>query len=67
VPIIGMGGVSTAADAIEMMIAGADAVGVGTAIFRDPGCLVEIVDGIDRYLDAHGIAHVSELVNTLVR
>jgi len=67
VPIIGMGGVSTAADAIEMMIAGADAVGVGTAIFRDPGCLLEIVDGIDRYLDAHGIAHVAELVNTLVR
>ncbi|MDX9978835.1 MAG: dihydroorotate dehydrogenase [Lentisphaeria bacterium] len=67
VPIIGMGGVSTAADAIEMMIAGADAVGVGTAIFRDPGCLVEIVDGIDRYLEAHGIAHVSELVNTVVR
>lgn len=66
VPIIGMGGVSTAADAVEMIIAGADAVGVGTAIFRDPGSLLEIVDGIDRYLDAHGIAHVSELVNTLI-
>lgn len=67
VPIIGMGGVSTAADAIEMIIAGANAVGVGTAIFRDPGCLVEIVDGIEDYLDTHGIARVADLVNSLVR
>ena len=67
VPIIGMGGISTAADAIEMIIAGANAVGVGTAIFRDPGCLLEIVDGIERYLDAHGIASVAELVNTVER
>jgi len=67
VPIIGMGGVSTAADAIEMIIAGANAVGVGTAIFRNPGCLAEIVDGIEDYLDTHGIARVADLVNSLVR
>ncbi len=62
-----MGGIGTAADAIEMIIAGANAVGVGTAIFRDPGCLLEIVEGIERYLDAHGIASVAELVNTVER
>ncbi len=67
VPIIGMGGISTAADAIEMIIAGANAVGVGTAIFRDPGCLVDIVDGIKDYLDTHGFARVADLVNSLVR
>jgi len=67
VPIIGMGGISTAADAIEMIIAGANAVGIGTAIFRDPGCLLAIVAGIEDYLDAHGIASVAELVNTVER
>ncbi|MBN2451817.1 MAG: dihydroorotate dehydrogenase [Lentisphaeria bacterium] len=62
VPILGMGGIATAEDAVEFILAGADAVGVGTAIFSDPGCLVRIVDGISAYLDRHGIAGVRELV-----
>jgi dihydroorotate dehydrogenase (NAD+) catalytic subunit len=62
VPIIGMGGISTAADAIEFMLAGATAVGVGTAIFSDPGCLLWIVDGIAEYLDRHGVTRASEIV-----
>jgi dihydroorotate dehydrogenase (NAD+) catalytic subunit len=66
VPIIGMGGVTTAEDAIEFLIAGADAVGVGTAIFSEPDCLISIIDGIDRFLDTHHIAHVSEIVGTLL-
>ncbi len=65
VPIIGMGGIATAADAIEFLIAGADAVGVGTAIFGNPNCIVDIVAGIDAYLDAHGLARVADLVGTV--
>ena len=66
VPIIGMGGIGSAEDAVEFLLAGADAVGVGTAIFTDPGCLVRIVDGIDVYLDRHGIRDVSEIVGQVV-
>lgn len=66
VPIIGMGGITCAADAIEFMLAGANAVAVGTAIFSDPGCLVRIVDGIQEYLDRHGIRRVSELVGAVI-
>lgn len=62
VPIIGMGGVASAADAIEFLLAGADAVGVGTAIFSDPGCLTRIVHGINDYLDRHGYAKVADCV-----
>lgn len=65
VPVIGMGGISTAADALEFILAGAAAVGVGTAVFRDPGCLLEIVTGIDEYLDRHRITSVSALVGQL--
>jgi len=66
VPIIGMGGITCAADAIEFMLAGADAVGVGTAIFADPGCLVRIIDGLNEYLDQHRIRRVAELVGKVV-
>ena len=65
VPIIGMGGVANAEDALEFLIAGADAVGVGTAVFTNPGTLHEIVDGINEYLDKHAFSCVSELVGTL--
>ena len=66
-PIIGMGGVRTAEDALEFLVAGADAVGVGTAIFANPRCLVEIPDGMSRWLDAHGIATAREMTGTLQR
>jgi dihydroorotate dehydrogenase (NAD+) catalytic subunit len=66
VPIIGMGGIACAADAIEFMLAGADAVGVGTAIFADPGCLLRIIEGLNEYLDRHRIRHVSEIVGKVV-
>jgi dihydroorotate dehydrogenase (NAD+) catalytic subunit len=62
VPIIGMGGIASAEDAVEFILAGANAVAVGTAIFRDPSVLVRIVDGLNRYLDAHGCATVGDLV-----
>ncbi len=60
-----MGGVRTAEDAIEFMMAGADAVGVGTAIFSNPHCLLDIIDGMDAWLDRHGIADVSSIVGVM--
>jgi dihydroorotate dehydrogenase (NAD+) catalytic subunit len=65
VPIIGMGGVRNAEDAIEFMLAGADAVGVGTAIFSDPGCLLSIVAGMQEYLTRHGVDCVCDLVGAV--
>ncbi len=65
IPIIGQGGVASASDAIEFLIAGASAVGVGTALFYDPLVCKSINDGIRDYLDRHGLASVGELVDTL--
>jgi len=65
VPIIGQGGITTATDAIEFMIAGAAAVGVGTALFYDPLVCRKINDGIADYLGRHGLTAVDALVGTL--
>ncbi len=65
VPIIGQGGIVTATDALEFIIAGASAVGVGTALFYDPHVCRRINDGIATYLVEHGFASVGELVGTL--
>jgi dihydroorotate dehydrogenase (NAD+) catalytic subunit len=65
IPIIGQGGVTTAADALEFIIAGASAVGVGTALFYDPLVCTKINAGIADYLDRHGIAEVAQLVGSL--
>lgn len=62
VPVIGMGGIMTAEDAIEFMLAGASAVAVGTANFVNPYVSVEVAEGIQHYLTKRGLAHVSELV-----
>lgn len=61
-PLIGMGGIATAEDAIEFILAGATAVSVGTAGFVDPYAWVKVVDGIEKYLDENGIANINELV-----
>lgn len=66
IPIIGQGGICTANDAIEFMIAGASAVGVGTALFYDPLVCKKINDGIVDYLERHELTEVSQLVGTLV-
>jgi dihydroorotate dehydrogenase (NAD+) catalytic subunit len=65
VPIIGMGGIQFARDAVEFLLAGASALAVGTALFVDPGCLLEMRDGIADYLRRHGHGGVSEIVGTL--
>lgn len=65
IPIIGMGGVSTGEDAIELMMAGASAVQVGAAIFTDPYAPIKIVDEMNDFLDAQGIASVREVIGTV--
>ncbi len=65
VPIIGQGGITTVDDALEFIIAGATAVGIGTALFYDPLICRKINDGIAGYLQRHGFNAVSELVGTL--
>jgi dihydroorotate dehydrogenase (NAD+) catalytic subunit len=66
VPIIGQGGITTAKDAIEFMIAGAAAVGVGTALFYDPLVFKKINTGISEYLERHKLPSVAGLVGSLV-
>ena len=65
IPIIGQGGIRTATDAIEFMIAGATAVGVGTALFYDPLACRKINDGIADYLERHGFESVQDIVGSL--
>ena len=65
IPIIGQGGVTCAADAIEFLLAGATAVGVGTGLFYDPLLLPTINAGLVAYLDRHGMANVGELTGAL--
>jgi len=65
IPIIGMGGVQSATDAVEFMLAGATAVAVGTALFIDPTLPVRIADELPGYLDQHGVERVTELVGAL--
>ena len=65
VPIIGQGGISNATDAIEFMIAGATAVGVGTALFYDPLVCKKINADVNNYLVQHNLDSVADLVGTL--
>ena len=65
IPVIGMGGIMNAADAIEFMLAGATAVQVGTAIFKDPFIPVQIIKGIENYLERHNIHSASDLIGGL--
>lgn len=64
-PIIGMGGILTAEDAIEMILAGASAISVGTANFRDPEVTMKIVQGICEYMDEYGVKDIGELVGAV--
>lgn len=65
IPIIGMGGICTAEDALEMILAGATAVSVGTANFADPSVTMEIVDEMEAYLERHQIADIRELIGAV--
>ena len=65
IPVVGMGGITCAEDAIEFLMAGATAVQVGTANFSDPFAKPKIIDGLNTWCDRHGVANVSELTGTL--
>jgi dihydroorotate dehydrogenase (NAD+) catalytic subunit len=67
VPVIGIGGIQTARDALEFLVCGATAVQVGTASFYDPGAAASIVEGMGRWCAEQGIASVREIVGTLGR
>ena len=65
IPIIGQGGIMTATDAVEFFLAGASAIGIGTALFYDPLVCEKINAGIINHLDEHGLDHVTQLVGAL--
>lgn len=65
IPIIGMGGIMTADDAIEMILAGATAISVGTANFVNPKTTMEIVDGIKKYMEKYHVNDIKELVGAV--
>jgi dihydroorotate dehydrogenase (NAD+) catalytic subunit len=65
IPIIGMGGIATASDALEFIIAGASAVQVGTANFVDPFIWGKLLGGIEQYMERHDIARIADLVGTI--
>lgn len=62
IPIIGMGGITTWEDAVEMMLAGASAIQMGAAIFKDPYAPLKVIDGLAGYMDKNGIKSLSEIV-----
>ena len=66
IPVVGMGGVTTWKDAVEMLMAGADALQIGTALFTNPYAPVEITKGLNQYLDDHNMKSVTELTHTVI-
>jgi dihydroorotate dehydrogenase (NAD+) catalytic subunit len=65
IPVIGLGGICSATDAIEFLLAGASAVQIGTANFIDPSISEKVIDGIEEYLNRHGFASVQEIIGAL--
>ena len=65
IPVIGLGGISTAEDAIEFLMAGATAIEIGTANFLDPAVSIKVRDGINAWLDAHGCQSVDEIIGVI--
>lgn len=66
IPVIGCGGIMSAADAVEHLLAGATAVQVGTASFLDPAAMIGIIDGLAAYCERHGVARVAELTGAVL-
>lgn len=65
IPVIGLGGISSAEDAIEFIMCGATAIEIGTANFVDPAITKKVRDGIDQWLDAHGVEDVNDIVGAI--
>lgn len=64
-PVIGMGGIRTAEDAVEMMLAGATAISVGTASFTNPMAAIEILDGIQEYMEQYDVGDINEIIGAV--
>ena len=65
IPVIGMGGIATAEDAIEFLLAGATAVSVGAVNFMNPYATVEIIEGIEQYMTKYGVEDIHELIGAV--
>ncbi len=65
IPVIGLGGICSATDAVEFLLAGASAIQIGTANFIDPSISAKVVDGINDYLDRHGFSSVKDIIGAL--
>lgn len=65
IPVIGLGGISSAADAIEFLMCGATAIQIGTANFVDPTVTIKVIEGLNSWLDAHGCQSVHEIIGAL--
>lgn len=65
IPVIGLGGISNATDAIEFLLAGATAIQIGTANFVDPMVCIKVLEGINEYCDRHGVKDINELIGGL--
>ena len=66
IPVVGLGGISNAEDAVEFMLAGASAVEVGTANFVDPAVCPKIIDGIEEYMEKNGMSDTKTLTGALI-
>jgi dihydroorotate dehydrogenase (NAD+) catalytic subunit len=67
IPVIGIGGIMTASDALEFFLAGASAIQVGTASFLDPLASIKILDGIEKFLNKKGISDIHEIIGYINR
>ena len=65
IPVVDLGGISNATDAVEFMLAGASAIEIGTANFIDPAVSMKVAEGMKEYCERHGFEKVAELVGTL--
>lgn len=65
IPVVGLGGIMNATDALEFMMAGASAVEIGTANFIDPTTTIQVIDGMNEWLDKHGVKDVNEIIGCL--
>jgi dihydroorotate dehydrogenase (NAD+) catalytic subunit len=65
IPVIGLGGISSATDAIEFLMAGATAIEIGTANFLDPAISIKVRDGINQWLDSHGYTSLQDIIGVI--
>ena len=65
IPVIGLGGISNATDALEFMMLGASAIQIGTANFVDPTVTIKVIDGMNEWLDAHGVKDIHEIIGCI--